>query len=358
MIIKITDLDIIVGRDLFGDLKHNVDFTAYSSLFLLTDNNVYARYLDDIRKNFDGELKLGRYFTLPSGEKYKTLEWVGQICEKMLSSGLDRKSMLVALGGGVVTDIGGFAASIYMRGIDFINVPTTLVGQIDASLGGKCGVNLESAKNIIGLFSLPRKVIIDPAFLDTLSGQQMRDGMVELLKIAAVADSSLFGKLESINYDLVKVNDSIKLELIERAAGLKLAVVNKDFRESGYRMILNFGHTTGHAIETFAGYGEFSHGKAVAIGILVAAELSGVICGLGAESKERLKNAAKSLLQETNILGIGGDDLWEMIQFDKKKDSGDVKFVLLEKLGKSRIKTVSKDQFLNAYNTVYGEFSE
>ncbi len=354
---EITNSDIMVGRDLFSSLKDIIDLTAYSSTFLLTDSNIFEMYTDKIRRVFQNELEGERYIAIPASEKGKTLDWVGRIGEKMLLSGLDRRSVLIALGGGVITDIGGLAASMYMRGIDFINVPTTLVGQIDASLGGKCGVNLKSAKNIMGLFSLPRKVIIDPGFLDTLSSQQIRDGMVELLKIAAVADSDLFSRLESIQCDLEGVNDSIKLELIERAARLKLAVVDKDFRENGYRMILNFGHTTGHAIEACAGYGKFSHGQAVAVGILVAAELSDIICRLAAGDKERLKNAVKSLLDKTNTLDIGGDELWDAIQFDKKKDSGDVKFTLLENLGKPQMKTVIKDQFLAAYDTVCKELS-
>jgi 3-dehydroquinate synthase len=357
MIIEKTDMDIIIGRDLFGELKQKVDCTAYSSLFLLTDNNVFAKYNTEIREIFDEELKGGRYLVFPSSERNKTLEWVGRIGDKMLLSGLDRRSLLVALGGGVVTDIGGLAASMYMRGIDFINVPTTLVGQIDASLGGKCGVNLESAKNIMGFFSLPRKVIIDTGFLDTLTGPQIRDGMVELLKIAAVADSDLFSRLESIHCDLAAANNSVRLELIERAAGLKLAVVRRDFREGGYRMVLNLGHTTGHAIEACTGYEKISHGQAIAIGILVAAELSDFICGFAVKTKERLKDAAKSLLQKTDTPGIGGRGLWDIIQFDKKKTLGDVKFALLENLGEPRIKTVSKDQFLNAYDTVCRELS-
>jgi 3-dehydroquinate synthase len=350
--------DIMVGRDLLGSMKDIIDFTAYSSSFLLTDNNIFAMYSDKIGGVFGEELESGRYLSLPAGEKSKTLQSVGRIAEKMLSSGLNRKSLLVAMGGGMVTDIGGLAASMYMRGIDFINVPTTLVGQIDASLGGKCGVNLESAKNIMGLFSLPRKVIIDPGFLDTLTEQQICDGMVELLKIAAVADSDLFSGLESINCDLGGVDDSTKLELIERAARLKLTVVKKDFREKGYRMVLNFGHTTGHAIEACAKYEKFSHGQAVAIGILVAAELSDFICRLAAGDKERLKNTVKSLLEKTNTPAIGGDELWDRIQFDKKKDLGEVRFTLLEDLGKPQIETVIKDQFLSAYDTVYGELSK
>lgn len=357
MITEMANSDIMVGRDLFSSMKDIIDFTAYSSSFLLTDNNIFAMYSDKIGGLFGEELESGRYFSLPAGEKSKTLQSVGRIAEKMLSSGLDRGSLLVAMGGGMITDIGGLAASMYMRGIDFVNVPTTLVGQIDASLGGKCGVNLESAKNIVGLFSLPRKVIIDPGFLETLTRQQMRDGMVELLKIAAVADSDLFSRLESINCDLEGVNDSIKLELIERAARLKMAVVKKDFRESSYRMVLNFGHTTGHAIEACAKYEEFSHGQAVAIGILVAAELSDLVCRFTSGNKERLRIAVKSLLDKTNTPRIGGDELWDRIQFDKKKDLGEVKFTLLENLGKPQIKTVIKDRFLSAYDTVYGELS-
>ncbi len=347
----------MVGRDLFSSLKDIIDFTSYSSSFLLTDNNIFTVYSDKIGRIFGEEMESGRYLSLPAGEKSKTLQFVGRIGEKMLLSGLDRRSVLIALGGGVITDIGGLAASMYMRGIDFVNIPTTLVGQIDASLGGKCGVNLKSAKNIMGLFSLPRKIIIDPGFLDTLTSQQICDGMVELLKIAAVADSDLFSRLESIQCDLEGVNDSIKLELIERAARLKLTVVDKDFRENGYRMVLNFGHTTGHAMEACAGYGKFSHGQAVGVGILVAAELSDIICRFNAGDKGRLKNAVKSLLEKTNIPGIGGGELWDRIQYDKKKDLGDVKFTLLEDLGKPQIKTVSRDQFLAAYDTVCKELS-
>lgn len=358
MITEKSDTEIMVGKNLFGGLKGNVDFSAFSSVFLLVDNNVYEIYIDEIRGIFGEELRGGRYLIFPASEKNKNLEWVGRIGEKMLSSGLDRRSLLIALGGGVVTDIGGLAASMYMRGIDFVSVPTTLVGQIDASLGGKCGVNLASAKNILGLFSLPRKVIVDIGFLVSLTGSQMRDGMVELLKIAAVADSDLFSKLESIRWDLMGANDSLKMELIERSAGLKLAVVKRDFRESGCRMILNFGHTTGHAIEACTGYGMISHGQAIAIGILVATELSASLCGFPSGSRERLKSAVRSLMKEINPMDAGGDELWERIQFDKKKDQGKVKFALLENLGKPQIRTVSQDQFLTAYNAAYGELSK
>lgn len=349
--------DISIGWDYFNRLREIIDFSMYASSFLLTDNNIFELYSEKIRRLFNEELERERYYILEAGEGSKTLEKVGEIGDKMLSSGLERKSVLIALGGGVVTDIAGLSASLFMRGIDFVNVPTTLVGQIDASLGGKCGVNLDSAKNIMGLFSPPRTVIIDPGFLDTLTKNQINDGIVELLKIAAVADTDLFASLESIRCDMIGVESSRKIELIERAARLKLAIVARDFREGGYRKILNFGHTTGHAIEACRRYGSLSHGRAVALGMLVAIELSEFICGLSISIKERLGESIKILVGKERKINIGGDELWAKILFDKKRDAGDVKFTLLEDIGAPQLKTVIKDQFLTAYKTVCREFS-
>lgn len=344
-----------IGRGSFINSRELIDVQQYSSLFLLTDSNIFELYKDKIMELYAEEYNSKRYFILSSGEGGKSLESIISICEQMLISGINRKSLLIALGGGVVTDIGGLTASLFMRGIDHVNIPTTLVGQIDASLGGKCGVNLRQTKNILGVFSTPRKVIIDTEFLDSLTGRQISEGVVEILKIAAVADPRLYQRLIKINCDFNKLTIEEKTEMVGKAAKLKLEIVAKDFRDQGYRRILNFGHTTGHAFEALDS-NRFSHGLAVAIGMLVAAELSQRICGLDENIKIGLKKAIINLVADCSFGGIDEKQLWNKIQFDKKKIADDVIFTLLKNIGSSEMMPVYYEQFADAYGKIKREF--
>ena len=347
--------DMAIGYDYFGKLRDLVDLDSYRSSFLLTDNIIFELYSEKIRRVFERELANSRYIAIPADEKSKTLSMVDQIGERMLDSGLGKDSVLIALGGGAVTDLGGLTASLYRQGIDYINIPTTLIGQIDASIGGRCGVNLDSANNIMELFSPPRNVIIDPSFLDTLSKDQISDGTVELFKIAAVADTDLLASLESIHCDFIGASDSIKIGLIERAARLKLAVLARDIHQTGYSEILNLGHTAGDVICTYADTGKFASHQAIAVGMLVALELSEFICGLKQTVKARLAGNIKKLLGNLPRLNVEGDELWLKIQHDKTRDGKDIKFTLLADIGLPSIKVVYKDQFLTAFNAAIRE---
>ncbi|PJA26849.1 MAG: 3-dehydroquinate synthase [candidate division Zixibacteria bacterium CG_4_9_14_3_um_filter_46_8] len=346
-----------VERGAFNRLNDFINYDNYSSVFLLTEEKIFEIYGSHIQSQFQKELQEGRFFKIPGGEMSKSLEWVDRIGEQMLISGLERHSLLVAMGGGVITDLGGLTASLFMRGIDFINVPTTLVGQVDAAIGGKCGVNLAIAKNIMGLFSLPKLILIDPHFLDTLTDGQIHEGMVEVLKIAAVADTDFFKHLEATNCNISQLGNDEKASLIERAARLKLDVVAKDFREDGYRKILNFGHTTGHALEALQSYSRFSHGQAVAIGILVAAETSELACGFNRNVKDRLKMLTRKLIKQCSLANIEVDEVWHLAQFDKKKDSGRMNFTLLKALGRPIVLPVDKEQFSISFSRIIQELS-
>ncbi|MEE9555486.1 MAG: 3-dehydroquinate synthase family protein [candidate division Zixibacteria bacterium] len=346
--------DIAIGYDYFSKLREIVDLDAYKSSFLLTDNFIFELYSKKIRRIFERELENNRYMAIPAGEKSKTLPMVEEIGERMIESGLGKYSVLIALGGGVVSDLGGLAASLFSRGIDYINIPTTLVGQIDASIGGRCGVNLDTANNILGLFSPPRQVVIDPGFLDTLPKDRINDGVVELLKIASVADTDLLAGLESIRCDFINADDSIKIELIERAARLKLAVLARDIHQTGYSEILNFGHTAGDIINSYGDAEKFASHQAIAVGMLVAIELSEFICELNKSVKARLAVNIKRLLGNSFKLDIKGEELWLRIQHDRERDRGNVKFTLLTDIGSPQVKPVFKDQFLTAYNAVCG----
>lgn len=356
--IEMADSDLAIGYDYFTRLKEIVDFSVYKSTFLLTDNVIFELYADKIRRIFDRELAINRYLAIPSGEENKSLATVEKIARKMLDSGIGHDSVLVAMGGGTVCEIGGLSACLYRHGIDYINLPTTLVGQVDASLGGDCAVNLGSERDIIGLVSRPRKTVVDPGFLDTLSREQIKDGMAVMLKIAAAADSDLFGKLESIRCELIGADDSLKLELIERAARLKLAVTARDLHERGYRKILDFGQTTGRALEPCENNRDLTYGRALAIGMLVEIELSDFVCGLGPAVKARIKTNIKTLLRGSAAPNIKGEELWVKIQYDDRFSIKEVKFTLLEDIGIPRFKAVFKDQFLTAYNTVCRELWE
>ena len=202
----------------------------------------------------------GTVFSVPSGERYKTLETFCALVNRLAEAGLTRSDALVGIGGGVVTDLAGFAASSYLRGIRYLSVPTTLLGMVDAAIGGKCGVDLPAGKNLVGAFYQPEAVYADPAFLDTLPEEEVKNGIGEILKYAVIADAGIFGLCEDF--------DRNREEIVLRCMEIKCRIVSEDERESGRRMLLNFGHTIGHAIETVGNFDTYSHGRAVATGMV------------------------------------------------------------------------------------------
>ncbi len=289
---------------------------------------------------------------LPSGERHKRLASVEELASRMAQSGADRSALLIAFGGGVVGDVGGFLAAIYMRGIDFIQIPTTLLAQVDSSVGGKTGVNLISGKNLLGAFYNPRAVIADIGLLATLPRRELHAGLYESIKAGLIRDASLFRFLES-GRGLIDRGDARTLErIVSASVRVKADVVAQDEKEAGLRMILNFGHTIGHAIEAVGGYGAMLHGEAVALGMLVALEIS--------RSRHLLRsvqaNRAAALIRSfapPPFPGISNARLLEAAGKDKKNRAGIRRFILLDGIGKAMVaEDVSDAELLRALDQV------
>ena len=267
--------------------------------------------------------------TIPDGEAYKTLETVENILNKCFEYKLDRKSLLIAFGGGVIGDMTGFAASLYQRGIDFIQIPTTLLSQVDASVGGKTGVNNQYGKNLIGAFYQPKAVYIDPAFLETLPPREFAAGVAEIVKMAVMFDSSYFRFLQSAD---LHDTETLK-EVIRKSVELKAWVVNQDEKEAGIRAVLNYGHTFGHVVENETGYTAYLHGEAVAIGMVMANALAVELGLFTAEEAQEVKALLEKSSLPTEYVIKDVDDFYDHFFLDKKSAKGSIKFILPHGLG-------------------------
>lgn len=322
---------IIIGRGLLGGGFDLVEYIVGSHCLVVSNETVAPLYLDVLVENL-GDKQVESIF-LPDGEKYKTVATVESVLDKLVDGRANRDTTLIALGGGVVGDITGFAAACYMRGVSFIQVPTTLLAQVDSSVGGKTGVNHPKGKNLIGAFHQPRIVLIDTDTLATLPDRELRAGLAEVIKYGAIADTEFFGWLED-NLDALLAKEAEALaRAIQRSCELKAEVVADDERETGRRAILNFGHTFGHAIEHCQGYGEWLHGEAIAAGMLMAAELSGIV---EAESG-RLRTLIERAGLPVRPPAIGAEAMLDAMGLDKKALSKKLRFVVLDKLGDARV---------------------
>jgi 3-dehydroquinate synthase len=267
--------------------------------------------------------------SLPDGEAFKTLETVEDILDTLVENSANRDTTVVALGGGVVGDIAGFAAACYMRGVDFVQVPTTLLAQVDSSVGGKTGVNHASGKNLIGAFHQPRAVLIDTGTLKTLPDRELKAGLAEVIKYGAIVDADFFAWIEDNLEALIARDADALAAAVQRSCELKAEIVAEDERESGRRALLNFGHTFGHAIEHCQGYGEWLHGEAVAAGMVMAAQLSANDTALAGRIETLLKRAGLP----TRPPAIAANDLLAAMSLDKKVQGKQLRFVLLRSLG-------------------------
>jgi 3-dehydroquinate synthase len=343
--------DIVIGNAVLGEIGGALLQFGFSKRIALVSNpTVYRLYGDAVSGSIG---KAGFELVeiiLPDGEEYKNLASVEKIYEKMLGARLDRKSALVALGGGVIGDITGFAASTYMRGIDFIQLPTTLLAQVDSSVGGKTGVNHALGKNMIGTFWQPRLVWIDTDTLLSLPKRELLAGLAEVIKYGVIWDAELFEFIGAGRERILGLDRASLVHLIARSCEIKADVVSRDEREAGLRAILNYGHTIGHAIETITGYKRFIHGEGVAIGMHIEARLSKMLGIIGEGEVERIRRLLESYGLPFNIPeGTDLDGLLSAMQLDKKTVSGELKFILPEKIGSVRInKGVSQEEILRA----------
>lgn len=297
----------------------------------ITDVNLTALY----PTFFEGYKKI----VLPAGETNKTWENVKIVAEQLLEYEAHRNTLLIGIGGGVVTDITGFIASIYMRGIAFGYVPTSLLGMADAAIGGKNGVNMEFHKNILGTIQQPKFILYDVAFLKTLPDEEWSNGFAEIIKYACLFDDDLYRELHQHTIDFYKQNDQALEQLIAKCADWKNKTVLADEKEQNSRKLLNFGHTAGHAIETLY---NLPHGHAVALGMIVACIVSEKVCGLDKKAKESLIE----LLLKYNLpvrLSINPERIMEILIMDKKRNRDNIDFIVLNKIGEAAIKTLSFD---------------
>ena len=310
---------------------------------VVTNETVAPLYADKVVKTLESIGQKVKLIVLPDGEAFKTWEVLQKIFDGLLENSADRKTTLLALGGGVIGDMTGFAAACYMRGIKFIQVPTTLLSQVDSSVGGKTGINHPLGKNMVGAFHQPQAVIADLDTLKTLPAEELAAGLAEVIKHGAIADSEFLSWIEK-NQDALNKCDPAAMEYaVRRSCEIKSQVVAQDEKEGGIRAILNFGHTFGHAIEAGMGYGAWLHGQAVGCGMVMAADLS-VRVGLLSEAEaSRLKKIIEALHLPTQPPKLGVDRFMELMSVDKKAEGGEVRYILLNGLGQAKIQTVDDD---------------
>jgi 3-dehydroquinate synthase len=313
----------------------------YSRVFILTDEHTAKHCLEYITDKINPDIY--DLLEISAGEESKTIDFCIGIWKMLIDFDADRNSLLINLGGGVVTDLGGFAASTYKRGIDFIHIPTTLLAQVDASIGGKTGIDIDNLKNIIGTFTQPKAVFVEHAFLETLPARQIKSGVAEMLKHGLIADAQYWNDLK--NSDLQNLSD----ELVYRSVLIKNHVITEDPTERGLRKILNFGHTIGHAIESYSldhDSNPLTHGEAIAAGMICEAYLSQQKAGLPTEDMQELTDVLLGIYGKYKIKESTYPVLQGIMKKDKKNQGGKINCSLLTKIGESRIDNICTEDEL------------
>jgi 3-dehydroquinate synthase len=304
-----------------------------STLFVITVPAVRRRWGKKLTDSLTSAGFATRLIEMAEGERFKRLATVEALAEKLVKFGADRNAVIVAFGGGVAGDVGGFLASLFMRGVDVVQIPTTVLAQVDASIGGKTGVNLKAGKNLIGTFHQPRVVLIDPRVLSTLPPREYRAGLFEALKCGVIGNRELFAAFEK-NREKIDARDSAMVEyLITESVRLKAHVVSVDEKEHGLRRILNFGHTVGHALEAETNYKALLHGEAVAWGMVAASRIAAMVGALDDASRSRITEATLGLARLPTV-EVRGQSILRRLQSDKKTKNGKVHFVLPTEIGK------------------------
>ena len=311
-----------------------------TTVFIVSNTTVAPLYAKTLTNTLTQLGKTVRLLELPDGESFKDWQHLQLIFDELLEHGADRQSMIVALGGGVVGDMAGFGAASFMRGIRFIQVPTTLLAQVDSSVGGKTGINHPLGKNMIGAFHQPVAVIADLNTLRTLQPRELSAGLAEVIKHGAIADADFLDWIEANTDALLACNTDAMAHAVLRSCEIKSAVVSADEREGGIRATLNFGHTFGHAIESGLGYGEWLHGEAVGCGMVMAADLSARLGQIGQADALRLKRMIESMHLPIVPPKLGTERFMELMQVDKKTEAGQIRYITLGSIGAARIQQV------------------
>lgn len=345
------DVHIAAGAlDRLGELARGAGLKSMRAA-IITDTNVARLYASRAAASIASAGFNAETIEVAAGEASKSIATLESVFDRLVDAQLDRASPIFALGGGVVGDLAGFAAATYLRGLPLVQVPTTLVAQVDSALGGKTAINHSAAKNLIGAFYQPRLIVADTATLATLPEREFREGFAEVIKYGAILDAPLLALLER-NMPAILARDPAHLEtIVERSLRHKSFVVESDEREGGLRKILNFGHTIGHALEASSGYGNYLHGEAVAIGMVAAARLSAEYAGFNTGEAARLERLIASAGLPTGMpQGWLGGEFMRALRLDKKRAGDGVEFVLLDRLGHALTRRLGFDQIVAKLN--------
>ena len=338
---------IVIGGSLFDDPLTYSELPGASSVLIVTNSTVAPLYADRLRAALQPKFANIHTVTLPDGEEFKTWQTLNLIFDALLQNGCDRKTILFALGGGVVGDMAGFAAASFMRGVPFVQVPTTLLAQVDSSVGGKTGINHPLGKNMIGAFYQPLQVVCDLDTLKTLPARELSAGLAEVIKYGPIADHDFFAWTEAHIDELLAREPAALAHAVKRSCEIKAWVVGQDEREAGLRAILNFGHTFGHAIEAGLGYGQWLHGEAVGCGMVIAAHLSHRLGLVDLALVQRLT----TLIQKAGLPVTGprlaeidnAGRYLELMRVDKKSEAGQIRFVLLDGTASAQVRSTPDD---------------
>jgi shikimate kinase/3-dehydroquinate synthase len=334
---------IVIGADVLHDSALFGAHVAGTHAAVVTNETVAPLYLPAVTAALEAAGKTVIPIVLPDGEQYKTWEYLMRIFDALLGAKCDRRTTLVALGGGVIGDMTGYAAASYMRGVPFIQVPTTLLAQVDSSVGGKTGINHPLGKNMIGAFYQPQAVFADTGALATLPQRELAAGLAEVIKHGAIIDAAFFAWLEANMPALLAREPQALTHAIRRCCEIKADVVRQDEREGGLRAILNFGHTFGHAIEAGLGYGAWLHGEAVGCGMVMAADLSHRLGYIDFVTKTRIRDLVAAAGLPTVAPDLGRARWLELMEVDKKNEGGSIKFILLKPLGQAIVTQAPSD---------------
>lgn len=326
--------DIHIGHGLLQEADSWAGLPKARCALIVSNETVAPLYLETVAAQLRQQYAQVLTVVLPDGEAYKGWDAIERIASTLLEAAADRKTVLFALGGGVIGDMTGFAAAIYMRGVPFVQIPTTLLAQVDSSVGGKTAINHALGKNMLGAFYQPLRVIADLGTLATLPDRELSAGLAEVLKYGPIADADFLDWLE-VHMDRLRARDPAALmHAVQRSCEIKAWVVSQDERESGLRAILNFGHTFGHAIETGLGYGEWLHGEAVGCGMVMASDLSVRLGLMPPEFLDRMRTlVARAGLPVTAPATLGVERFMDLMRVDKKAEDGEIRFVLIDRLG-------------------------
>ncbi|MDE7277945.1 MAG: 3-dehydroquinate synthase [Lachnospiraceae bacterium] len=349
--------DIVFASDFSGLLEELQDFNIEErKTAIIADSNTVSLYGEEVKSILEGHCKKVILYSFPAGEAHKTLDTVKDIYKTLIEEKYDRKDLLIALGGGVVGDITGYTAATYLRGIDFIQLPTTLLAQSDSSIGGKTGVDFDGYKNMVGAFYMPKLVYMNVGTLKTLDERQFFSGFAEVMKHGLIKDAIFYEWLLDNMYEIQDRDLKVLEEMIMRSCMVKKLVVEKDPKEQGDRALLNFGHTIGHAIEKAKNF-QMLHGECVALGAVAAAFISWKHNWLSMEEYYEIRDMFVPFNLPISVDDINPEEILALTKSDKKMAAGQIRFILLKKVGKALIDTtVSDEDILNALKEIH--FSE